>query len=41
MKNDHNFIFFIIFDDVVEYLSIHCAQLKKQGRCTELILTVG
>ena len=33
--------FFIIFDDVVEYLSIRCAQLKKQGRRTEPILTVG
>ena len=41
MWNDHNFIFFIIFDDVVEYLSIRCAQLKKQGRRTEPILTVG
>ena len=35
------FHFFIIFDDVVEYLSIRCAQLKKQGRRTEPILTVG
>jgi hypothetical protein len=37
-----NFIFFsIIFDDVVEYLSIRCTQLKKQGRRTKPILTVG
>jgi len=28
------FHFFIIFDDVVEYLSIRCTQLKKQGRRT-------
>ena len=33
--------FFIIFDDVVEYLSIRCTRLKKQGRRTKLILTVG
>ena len=31
----------IIFDDVVEYLSIRCTQLKKQGRRTKPILTVG
>jgi hypothetical protein len=39
--NPGTFHFFIIFDDVVEYLSIRCAQLKKQGRRTKPILTVG
>ena len=41
MKIDHQFHFFIIFDDVVEYLSIRCTQLKKQRRRTKPILTVG
>ena len=39
MKNDHQFHFFIIFDDVVEYISLRFTQLKKQGRRTEPILT--
>jgi hypothetical protein len=33
--------FFIIFDDIVEYLSIRYTRLKKQGRRTKTILTVG
>ena len=41
MKIVHQFHFFIIFDDVVEYLSIRCTQLKKQRRRTKPILTVG
>jgi len=41
MNIDHQFHFFIIFDDVVEYFSIRCTQLKKQGRRTKPVLTVG
>jgi hypothetical protein len=33
--------FFIIFDDIVKYLSIRYTRLKKQGRRTKPILTVG
>jgi hypothetical protein len=33
--------FFIIFDDIVKYLSIRYTRLKKQGRRTKTILTVG